>query len=93
MPPLKNELQVSTRKTVIDHDKSEAGEPKKARLETISKNLNSLNERLDDLKNHIAKILEVNQGAILSLGLYKALSDVMKCKICHNIPMKPLLML
>ena len=87
--PLKNQPQVSTRKTAIEYDESDAGEPKRARLETIDKNLTSLNERLDDLKSDVAKVLEVNRGAILLLGLYKALSDVLKCKICHNVPMKP----
>ena len=53
--------------------------------------LENINKSISDLKQDVSQILQVNKEMNVPLGLYKALSDVLKCKICHSIPMKPLL--
>ena len=44
---------------------------------------------ITDLKTDVAQILQVNKDMSIPLGLCQALSDVLKCKICHTVPMRP----
>ena len=79
-----------TRKTCRDNDHADE-EPalKRIKLEDIFKQLNSMSRTIDDIKEDISQIVQVNKDMTVPLGLSKALSEVLKCKICHSVPMKP----
>ena len=69
-------------------DLTEEPTSKKPKLGTDVK-LNEIIKSIDNLRADVSKILQVNKDMGVPVGLCNALSEVMKCKICHTIPMMP----
>jgi len=51
--------------------------------------VSGLKDSVATLKDDISKLVDVNSTMVMPLGLGKSISDLMKCKICHSMPMSP----
>ena len=79
--PLQNPKKNASSETVLTEEPAS----KKLKWEQLEETVKSIN----DLKTDVSQILQVNKDMTIPLGLYSALSDVLKCKICHTVPMMP----
>ena len=62
---------------------------KKPKLFGTEVKLNEIIKSIDNLRDDVSKILQVNKEMGVPVGLCNALTEVLKCKICHAIPMMP----
>lgn len=61
---------------------------KKAKLVTNT-DFEELKSQINEIKEMLNDILQVNQEVSLPLGVVKLLRDAFMCKICHETPIKP----
>lgn len=60
---------------------------KKAKLVT-SADFQELKSQINEMKEMLNDILQVNQEVSLPFGIVKLLRDAFMCKICHETPIK-----
>jgi len=62
---------------------------KKRKLDMMTEDMLEIKDIVESLQADVSKLLQVNSSMVLPLGLSRSISELIKCKICHSMPMSP----